>query len=87
MNNFIFANNQTFKFSPMTTFTIHTDDKEQMNALKAVLKALKIKFEISKEKHFDIPEEHINLVRERINDSKENELLDWDTVKNEFDGI
>jgi hypothetical protein len=34
----------------MTTFTIHTEDKEISNALKVILKALKIKFEISKEK-------------------------------------
>jgi hypothetical protein len=33
----------------MTTFTIHTEDKEHLNALKAVLKALKVKFEISKD--------------------------------------
>ncbi|MFN5443069.1 MAG: DUF2683 family protein [Crocinitomicaceae bacterium] len=33
----------------MTTFTIHTDDEEQLKALKAVLKALKIKFEVGKE--------------------------------------
>jgi hypothetical protein len=33
----------------MTTFTIHTEDKEQLKALKAILKALKVKFEISKD--------------------------------------
>jgi hypothetical protein len=33
----------------MTTFTIHTDDVEQLKALKAVLKALKIKFEVDKQ--------------------------------------
>jgi hypothetical protein len=33
----------------MTTFTIHTENKEHLNALKAVLKALKIKFEIHKD--------------------------------------
>jgi hypothetical protein len=31
----------------MTTITIHTEDKEQLNALKAFMKALKIKFEMS----------------------------------------
>lgn len=31
----------------MTTFTKHTDDKEQLNALKAFMKALKIKFEMN----------------------------------------
>jgi trehalose-6-phosphate synthase len=38
----------------MTTFTIHTNDVEQSKALKAVLKALKIKFEVDKkEKLYD----------------------------------
>lgn len=32
----------------MTTFTIHTEDKEQLNAIKAFMKALKIKFEMDK---------------------------------------
>lgn len=33
----------------MTTFTIHTEDKAHLNAVKAVLKALNVKFEISKD--------------------------------------
>ncbi len=33
----------------MTTFTIHTENKEQVIALKAFMKALKIKFEVGKE--------------------------------------
>jgi len=33
----------------MTTFTIHTENKEQIIALKAFMKALKIKFEVGKE--------------------------------------
>jgi hypothetical protein len=37
----------------MTTFTIHTDDKEHLNALKAMLKALKVKFEVSEDKPFN----------------------------------
>ena len=32
----------------MTTFTIHTDDKDQLKAVKAVLKALKVKFDVKK---------------------------------------
>lgn len=31
----------------MTTFTVHTDDKEQLKVLKAFMKALKIKFDVS----------------------------------------
>lgn len=60
-------------------------NEETLEALKAFLNALKIKFEISKSS--DIPEEHKNLVRERIKKSKETELLDWSQVKDEFDGI
>jgi hypothetical protein len=37
----------------MTTFTIHTDDKEHLNALKAMLKALKVKFEVSEDKPYN----------------------------------
>lgn len=37
----------------MTTFTIHTEDKEHLNALKAVLKALKVKFEIIDDKAYN----------------------------------
>jgi hypothetical protein len=37
----------------MTTITIQSDDKEQLNALKAVLKALKMKFEVSQEKAYN----------------------------------
>ena len=33
----------------MTTFTVHTENKEQVNALKAFMKALKIKFEVGEE--------------------------------------
>jgi hypothetical protein len=32
----------------MTTFTIHTENKEQVNALKTFMKALKIKFEVGR---------------------------------------
>lgn len=37
----------------MTTFTIHTDDKEHLNALKAMLIALKVKFEVSEDKPYN----------------------------------
>ena len=33
----------------MTTFNIHNVNKEQVNALKTFMKALKIKFEVGKE--------------------------------------
>lgn len=68
------------------TFTIHTENSEQTNALKAFVKALKMKFEISKTET-DVTEEHKKLVRDRIKNSKSEELLDWDKVKNNFNGI
>lgn len=39
------------------------------------------------EMEYDIPEEHKEIVRERIKRSNENPelLLDWDTVKDNFD--
>jgi len=35
----------------------------------------------------DIPEKDKALVRERMKNSKADELLDWDNVKDDFDGI
>lgn len=35
------------------TFVIHPETTEQENALKAFIKALKIKFEVSREKPYD----------------------------------
>ena len=35
----------------------------------------------------DIPEQHKALVRERIKNSNASELLDWEQVKDDFDGI
>ncbi len=37
----------------MTTITIHPETPEQETALKALAKALKVKFEVSKEKPYD----------------------------------
>ena len=34
-----------------------------------------------------IPEQHKALVRDRIKKSKVADLLDWESVKNDFDGI
>jgi adenylate kinase family enzyme len=58
---------------------------DKLEALKAFLKALKIKFEIAPDN--EIPIEHQNLVLERIKNSKEEDLLNWDDIKDDFDGI
>ena len=34
-----------------------------------------------------IPKEHQSIVLERIANTNENDLLDWDKVKDDFDGI
>lgn len=60
-------------------------NNDKWEALKAFLKALKINFEIAD--NSEIPEEHKELVRKRIKKSKEEELLDWEDVKDDFDGI
>ena len=36
------------------------------------------------EKSFDVPEQHKSLVRSRIKSTKQEELLDWDKVQNDF---
>jgi DUF438 domain-containing protein len=35
----------------------------------------------------EIPQQHKALVRERIKKSNADNLLDWETIKNTFDGI
>lgn len=37
----------------MTTITVHPEDASQIEAVKAIMKALKIKFEVSKEKPYN----------------------------------
>lgn len=59
---------------------------DKLEALKSFLKALKIKVEFSNTE-FDIPDEDKKMVIDRIKNSKSEKLLDWDTVKNNFNGI
>ena len=63
----------------MTTFTIHTEDKEHLNALKAMLKALKVKFEISNEDKPYNPE----FVAKIKESEKQFQNGDYTTVKKE----
>lgn len=37
----------------MTKITVHPEDASQIEAVKAIMKALKIKFEVSKEKPYN----------------------------------
>ncbi len=59
---------------------------DKLEALKSFLKALKIKVEFSNTE-FDIPDDDKKMVIDGIKNSKSEKLLDWDTVKNNFNGI
>lgn len=45
------------------------------------------KIQISKNLYIEVSENDKKLVRERIKKSKSRNLLDWDKVKNNFNGI
>lgn len=58
----------------MATLTIHTENSEQLNALKAFMKAFKIKFEVSNDNNselvsYAIPQADQDLVLTRLNES------------------
>ena len=59
---------------------------DKLEALTSFLKALKIKVEFTNSE-FDIPEEDKKKVLDRIKNSKSEDLLEWDSVKNKFNGI
>lgn len=62
------------------TFIIHPETTEQENALKAFIKALKIKFEVSKEKPYD--PDFVAKIKESRQQAKEGK-----TVKLDLDDI
>lgn len=62
------------------TFIIHPETPEQENALKAFIKALKIKFEVSKEKPYD--PDFVAKIEESRQQAKEGK-----TVKMDLDDI
>jgi hypothetical protein len=63
----------------MTTFTVHTDDKEQLKVLKAFMKALKIKFDVSNDDTSYNPE----LVAKIMESKQQAENGNYTTVKKE----
>jgi alcohol dehydrogenase YqhD (iron-dependent ADH family) len=71
----------------MATINITSDqlDRNKLEAIKAFLNELKIKFEISND--YDIPKEHKELVLDRIKKSNPKKLANWKDVKDSFDGI
>lgn len=65
-------------------FIAHPTTIDQLNALKAVVKALKVKFELKKENPYDISDEDKTLVLNRIKTDKDEELLDWSFAKKQL---
>ena len=65
-------------------FIAHPTTTDQLNALKAFLKAMKIKFELKKEDDYAISEKDKNMVLNRIKTDKEEDLLDWSKAKKQL---
>ncbi len=65
-------------------FIAHPTTTEQLNALKAVVKALKVKFELRKDDPYNISEEDKALVLNRIVTDKDEDLLDWSVAKKQL---
>ena len=69
---------------------LNIKDKDKANLLLEFLKSLNYVSSVEQvddEQDFEVPELHKKLVRERIKNSKASDLLDWETVKDSFDGI
>lgn len=65
-------------------FIAHPTTTDQLNALKAVVKALKVKFELRKENLYDISDEDKAVVLDRIKTDKDEDLLDWASAKKQL---
>jgi hypothetical protein len=73
----------------MATFTIHTENREQLNALKAFMKAFKIKFEVSDDNSSElvsyvVPQSDQDLVMTRLNESSPESYSSIDKLENEI---
>ena len=65
-------------------FIAHPTTTDQLNALKAVVKALKVKFELRKENPYDISDEDKAMVLDLIKTDKDGDLLDWAKAKKQL---
>ena len=65
-------------------FIAHPTTADQLNVLKAVVKALKVKFELKKNDSYEIPTHVQKMVLDRIKTDKEEDLLDWKTAKKQL---
>lgn len=73
----------------MATLTIHTENSEQLNALKAFMKAFKIKFEESNDNNSElvsyvIPQDDQDLVLSRLNESNLESYSSIDKLESEI---
>ena len=73
----------------MATLTIHTENSEQLNALKAFMKAFKIKFEVSNDNSSElvsyvIPQDDQDLVLSRLNESNPESYSSIDKLESEI---
>ena len=66
---------------------LNIKDNSKAALLKEFLKGLTYVSSIREVESQEILEAHKKLVRERIKKSKESDLLDWESIKDDFDGI
>lgn len=68
--------------------TMHSQDDSQIEAVKAFMKALKIKFEISKDKPYTLTTEQQQILDSQVNSDK-SQYIDADelykNLKNKYD--
>ncbi len=66
---------------------LNIKDKSKAEILMEFLKSLNYVSNIKAIETDKIPDYDKKLVRERIKNSKKDELLDWDSIKDDFNGI
>ena len=66
---------------------LNIKDKSKAEILMEFLKSLNYVSNIKAIETDKIPDNDKKLVRERIKNSKKDELLDWDSIKDDFNGL
>jgi hypothetical protein len=72
-----------------TIIKAYTDDISQIKALKAFMKALNIKFEVSEQKTLLTPEWHLAEVEKRLSAYKQNpqQTETWEDIEKELERL
>ena len=65
-------------------FIVNPTTIDQLNALKAVVKTLKVKFELKKETTYDISDDDKAIVLDCIQTDQDEDLLDWNAAKKQL---